>query len=52
MLGHYQQDFGIGTSLSDISFYVIVVLRRFQTLYPISPLSILAQPVQYGKQGS
>ena len=46
IVGHLQYDFDSGTHLSYIFLYVTVVLLRHKTLYPKSPISIMAQAVQ------
>jgi hypothetical protein len=46
MLWDMQHDFDTCTHLSCIFLYVTVVLWRYTTLYPKSPIGILAQAVQ------
>ncbi len=46
IVGRRQLYFDTGTHLSGICLYVTVVLLRLQTLYPETPIGILAQSVQ------
>jgi len=49
-VGHLQHDFDTGTHLSCIFLYVTVVLWSHKTLYPKSPIGIMAHPIQDRKE--